>query len=80
MKGVLSKRIAFKVDALWDRKIYCLQARTCIFSPEILQAGAVRGLMSTQPTSPALALTEEAVGNEYNKAYALSVNTRDESL
>ena len=43
-EGILSKRIALKVDVLQDRKIYCSQARLCIFSSEILQAGAVKGL------------------------------------
>ena len=33
MKGLSSKRIALKVDVLKDRKIYCLQARPCIFKP-----------------------------------------------
>ena len=36
MKGVLSQRVALKVDALQDRKIHCLQARPCIFQPEIM--------------------------------------------
>ena len=31
-----------------DRKIYCLQARPSIFQPEILHAGAVKGLMLRQ--------------------------------
>ena len=44
VKRFLSKRIALKVDVLQDRKIYCSQARLCIFSSEILQAGAVKGL------------------------------------
>ena len=33
MKGFASKRIALKVDVLSDRKIYCLQARSCTFQP-----------------------------------------------
>ena len=33
MKGRSSKRVALKVDALQDRKIYCLHARPCIFQP-----------------------------------------------
>ena len=31
VKRFLPKRIALKVDVLQDRKIYCLQARPCIF-------------------------------------------------
>ena len=60
MKGLSSKRIALKVDTgkvLQDRKIYCLQARPCIFQPEILQAVAVKGLNSKQPTSKQTILT-----------------------
>ena len=33
MKGFLSKRVALKVDVFQVRKIYCLQARPCIFQP-----------------------------------------------
>ena len=44
MKGLSSKRTAEKIDVLSDRKIRCAQARLCIFSPEILQAGAMKGL------------------------------------
>ena len=38
MKGLSSKHIALKVDGLKDRKIYCLQARPCVF-----QHGNFRG-------------------------------------
>ena len=39
VKGFSSKRkplnqcIALKIDMLWDGKIYCLQARSCIIQP-----------------------------------------------
>ena len=33
VKGFSSKRTALKVDVLQDRKIYCSQARPCIFQP-----------------------------------------------
>ena len=45
MKGFLSKCIVLKSELLYDHQIYCLQARMCtLFSPEVLQAGAVKGL------------------------------------
>ena len=45
VKGFLSKCIVLKVDLLQDHQIHCLQACMCaLFSPEILQAGAVKGL------------------------------------
>ena len=41
MKGFLSKC----VDLLQDHQIYCFQACMCaLFSPEIVQAGAEKGL------------------------------------
>ena len=33
MEGPSSQRMALKVDVSQDRKIYCLQARACIFQP-----------------------------------------------
>ena len=48
VKGFSLKRITLKVNALQDRKRYCLEASPYIFSPEILQAGAVKGLTSTE--------------------------------
>ena len=48
VKGFLSKFPVLKVDLLYDHQIYC--KRTCIcalFSPETLQAGAVKGLKRT---------------------------------
>ena len=48
VKGFLSKFSVLKVDLLYDHQIYC--KRTCIcalFSPETLQAGAVKGLKRT---------------------------------
>ena len=33
VNGFASKGIALTVDVLQDRKIYCLQARPCIFQP-----------------------------------------------
>ena len=45
MKGFLSNRTVLKVDLSQNRKIYCLQACVCtLFGPEILQAGALKGL------------------------------------
>ena len=54
MKGATSKRVALKIFMLQDRKIKYLCYRTgrytvcgrirASFSPEILQAGAVKGL------------------------------------
>ena len=44
MKGPASKRTILKVDLLRDQKMLCFQACMCIYSPEILQAGAVKGL------------------------------------
>ena len=46
MKGFSSKRIAPKVDVLHGTGTY-----TVFVSPEILQAGAVKGLTSTETTS-----------------------------
>ena len=43
MKEFSSERIGLKVNVLRDRKINCLRAHA-IFSPEILQAGAAKGL------------------------------------
>ena len=41
----LSKCIGLKVNLLLDHQTYCLQACVCArFSPEILQAGAMKGL------------------------------------
>ena len=45
MKGFSSKRIALKVDVTLSQKIDCLQGCPCTFSPETLQAGAVKGLI-----------------------------------
>ena len=42
MKGFSSKHIALKVDVIGPENILCARA---YFSPEILQAGAVTGLM-----------------------------------
>ena len=47
MKGFSSKRIVLKVDVIWSQKIDCLQGFPCTFSPGILQAGAVKGLILT---------------------------------
>ena len=52
VKGFASNRTALKGDGnrtglLQDRKLYCLQARPSIFQPEIVQAGAVKGLKQT---------------------------------
>ena len=46
MKGFLSKCVVSKADLLQGRHMYCLQACMCAhFSPEILQAVAVKGLI-----------------------------------
>ena len=45
MKGFSSKRIAFKVNALMDQKICCLQARPCIFQPGNFTGWAVKRLI-----------------------------------
>ena len=61
MKGTPSKRIALKVDVLKDRKIYCSQARSCIFR----QAGAVKGLnigLVQRSRDRALQTTDIALG------------------
>ena len=45
VKGFLPKCTVLTVDLFYDHQIYCLQACMCaIFSLEILQAGAVKGL------------------------------------
>ena len=45
VKGFLPKCTVLKVDLLQDHQIYCLEACMCaLFSPEISQAGAVKGL------------------------------------
>ena len=45
-KGLLSKCTVWEIYLLQDHQIYCLQACMCaLFSPEILRAGAVKGLM-----------------------------------
>ena len=47
VKGFLSKCSVLKVDVLYDRQIYCLEACMCApFSPEILQAGVEKGLIT----------------------------------
>ena len=44
-KGFLSKCTALTVDLLQGHQIYSLEVYMCaLFSPEILQAGAVKGL------------------------------------
>jgi len=46
VKGFLSKCTVLKVDLLYDHQIYRFQAcMSAIFSPEILQARAVKGLI-----------------------------------
>ena len=46
IKGFLSKCTVLKVDLISDQQIYCFQACICtLFSLEILQAGAVKGLI-----------------------------------
>ena len=42
--GLSSKRIALKGDVLQDRKIHCFRCVRASFSPEILQAGSMKGL------------------------------------
>ena len=44
MKGLSSKCIALRVDVIQNQKIYRLQGCPCTFSPQVLQAGAVKGL------------------------------------
>ena len=46
MKGSSSKCIALKTDVLQDRNIYCFAGASVhlSLSPEIIQAGAVKGL------------------------------------
>ena len=45
VKGFLSKCTVLKLDLLWDHQIHRLEACMCaLFSPEILQAWAVKGL------------------------------------
>ena len=44
---ILSKFTVFKADLLQGHQIYCMDACMCaLFSPEVLQAGAVKGLIS----------------------------------
>ena len=46
VKRFLSKCTVLKVDLLQDRQMYYLQALMCaLFSPEISQSGAVKGLI-----------------------------------
>ena len=62
MKGLLLKCTILKADLLWGHQIYCLQACMCaLFSPEILQAEAVKGLRET--------LTEEAYREAYRQEW-----------
>ena len=45
VKGLLAKCTVLKVDLLQDRQICCFQAcMGALLSPDILQAGAVKGL------------------------------------
>ena len=45
VKGFLSKFTVLKENFVEKHQIYCLRACVCaLFSPEILQAGAVKGL------------------------------------
>ena len=47
VKEFLSKCTVLKVDLLYDHQIYCLRACMCaLFSPEILQGVAMKGLKS----------------------------------
>ena len=46
LKGLPSKRTVLKVELLEDHQIYCLHVCICaLLSPEILQDGAVKGLI-----------------------------------
>ena len=48
----------------------CLQACPCTFSPEVLQAGALKGLKATQP---ALDMTRSHTNSLPSRAYRLCV-------
>ena len=45
---IFIESIALKVDVLHDRKIYTCRRILVSFSPDILQAGAVKGLIGTR--------------------------------
>ena len=52
VKRLVSKCTALKVGLLQDRLVYCLRACMCaLFSPKILQAGAVKGLIIIPQTT-----------------------------
>ena len=52
VKVFLSKWTVLKVDLLQDHQIYSLQACMCaLFSPEILQAAAAKGLIPQEKES-----------------------------
>ena len=52
MKGLSSRGIALKVDVLQDQKIYCCRHVRAAFSPELLQAGTVKGLSTVHTEGP----------------------------
>ena len=48
MKGFPSKCTVLRLDLLYDHQVCCLQACTCaLFSPEMLQVVAVKGLINS---------------------------------
>ena len=65
VKGFLSKCTALRVDLLQDHQIYCFQACMCaLFSPEIVQAGAVKGV-----NLPSVSFNERLLNILHNFAF-----------
>ena len=55
MKGFSSKRIALKLDGT-GAKIYCLQARSCIFQPGNFTGCGSEGVNYSTPTDHAFSV------------------------
>jgi len=49
VNGFSSDHTALKADVLLDRKIYCLQARPCIFQPENVTGRGSEGVKGDYP-------------------------------
>ena len=75
VKGFSSKRTALKVDVLQDRKIHCRRVRAS-FSPEILQAGAVKELIQLM----SLRLVEVENAKQYSTTFCFFAKFQPVSL
>ena len=73
MKGFPSKCAVLKLDLLYDHQVCCLQACMCaLFSPEILQAVAVKGLINSSTDCSFLPFKGRSHDNSNVAEYASS--------